>query len=219
VDNIGYLRISNFYTGTIHQYVETALKHFEQQKVQGLIIDIRNNPGGLLDPAIQVANAFLAEGLIVSIQPKNPKDIVRHYTRAGYKTSLTPIVILVNEGTASSAEIMAGALKDHGRAVLMGTKTYGKGSVQTLIPLQNNQSALRLTTANYITPGGYQINGQGIAPDVTVNFDTNIAIKDPLKLQAIGLIKMLNTFNGKDEAPKQEKVKHVTKSKKNKKGF
>ncbi len=222
VDSIGYLRISNFYIGTTSQYTEAALKHFEKQKVKGLIIDIRNNPGGLLDPAIQVANTFLKEGLIVSIQPKNPKDIVRHYAKAGYKTTLKPIVILVNEGTASSAEILAGALKDHQRAVLMGSKTYGKGSVQTLMPLNNNQSALRLTTAYYITPEGHKIDGHGITPDVTVNFDTNISPKDPLKLQAIGLIKMLNTFNGKDDKPKQEKVASVTKApkpKKTKKAF
>lgn len=217
IDNLGYLRISNFYIGTTNQYVETALKHFENQKVKGLIIDIRNNPGGLLDPAIQVANTFLGEGLIVSIQPKNPKDIVRHYAKVGYKTTLKPIVILVNEGTASSAEIMAGALKDHQRAVLMGSKTYGKGSVQTLMPLNNNQSALRLTTAYYVTPAGHKIDGQGITPDVTVNFDTNISTKDPLKLQAIGLIKMLNTFNGKDDKPKQEKIANVPKTSKPKK--
>jgi carboxyl-terminal processing protease len=222
IDNVGYLRISNFYTGTTNQYVETALTHFEKQKTKGLILDIRNNPGGLLDPAIQVANTFLTEGLIVSIQSKNPKDIVRHYARAGYKANITPLIILVNEGTASSAEIMAGALQDHQRAVLMGSKTYGKGSVQTLLPLQNNQSALRLTTATYITPGGHQIDGQGITPDVVVNFDTNISAKDPLKLQAIGLIKMLNTFNGKDTKPKQEKATHVAKdlkARKSKKAF
>lgn len=211
VDNVGYLRISNFYTGTTNQYIEAALKQFEQKMVRGLIIDIRNNPGGLLEPAIQVANAFIPEGLIVSIQPKNPKDIVRHHAKAGYKCILTPIVILVNEGTASSAEILAGALKDQGRAVLMGAKTYGKGSVQTLIPLNNNQSALRLTTAYYITPGGSQIDGQGITPDVTMNFSTNISDKDPLKLQAIGLIKMLNTYQGKDEKPKQVKAVKIIK--------
>ena len=217
VDNVGYLRISNFYTGTTNQYVEAALKQFEQKMVRGLIIDIRNNPGGLLEPAIQVANAFIPEGLIVSIQPKNPKDVVRHHAKGGYKFTLTPIVILVNEGTASSAEILAGALKDQGRAVLMGAKTYGKGSVQTLIPLNNNQSALRLTTAYYITPGGAQIDGQGITPDVTVNFSTNIADKDPLKTQAIGLIKMLNTYQGKDENPKQVKAVKIAKPVKSKK--
>ena len=217
VDNIGYLRISNFYIGTTSQYTEVALKHFEQQKVKGLIIDIRNNPGGLLDPAIQVANAFLKEGLIVSIQSKNPKDIVRHYAKASYKTTLNPVIVLVNEGTASSAEIMAGSLKDQQRAVLMGSKTYGKGSVQTLMPLNNNQSALRLTTAYYITPGGHQIDGQGITPDVTVSFDTNISPKDPLKLQAIGLIKMLNTFNGKDDKPRQIKAIQIGKPLKPKK--
>lgn len=222
VDNVGYLRISNFYSGTTHQHVENALKQLEKQKVKGLIIDIRNNPGGLLDPVIHVINIFLTEGLIVTIQPKNPKDVTRHYAHAGFKTSLSPIVILVNEGTASSAEIMAGALKDHARAVLIGTKTYGKGSVQTLMPLQNNQSALRLTTAHYITPGGHQIDGQGITPNVTVNFDTNVSIKDPLKLQATGLIKMLDIFKPQQEKPKQERIIHAArtpKAKKSKKGL
>ena len=209
IDNVGYLRISNFYTGNVNQHVELALKHFEQQKVKGLIIDIRNNPGGLVDPVIQVVNAFLTEGLIVSIQPKNPKDITRHYARPGYKTSISPIIVLVNEGTASSAEIMAGALQDSQRAILMGAKTYGKGSVQTLIPLQNNQSALRLTTAHYITPGGHKIDKHGITPDVTVNFNTNIATKDPLKLQAIGLIKMQTNLSSQAN---QELKKPITKN-------
>lgn len=168
-EGYGYVRITNFRDKT-HQDLVAALKELEGGKtpLRGLVLDMRNNPGGLLDQAVDVADEFLPRGLIVytdgRIKSQNmkfeatPKDKPRHRY---------PIVVLVNEGSASAAEIVAGALQDHKRALVLGVRTFGKGSVQTVIPLEDG-SGLRLTTARYYTPSGRCIQATGIVPDVSV---------------------------------------------------
>ncbi len=140
------------------------------------MIDLRNNPGGLLDQAIMVSDAFLDRGEIVSTRSRNPEDTQRFSAKNGDLTKGKPLVVLVNGGSASASEIVAGALQDHKRATIMGTRSFGKGSVQTIIPLAGN-GAVRLTTARYYTPSGSSIQAKGISPDVEVLQD----IPDELK--------------------------------------
>ena len=136
-------------------------------KLKGYIIDLRNNPGGLLEEAVTVSDAFLERGEIVSTRGRNAEETQRRAAHTGDLTKGKPIIVLVNGGSASASEIVAGALQDHGRAIVLGTQTFGKGSVQTIIPLSDG-SGLRLTTARYYTPKGYLIQGKGIAPDIKV---------------------------------------------------
>jgi carboxyl-terminal processing protease len=133
----------------------------------GIVLDLRNNPGGLLNEAIKVSDAFLEKGEIVSTRGRNDNDIQHAYARPGDITRGLPIVILINSGSASASEIVAGALKDHRRAILMGTRSFGKGSVQTIVPLPGH-GAMRLTTARYFTPSGVSIQSRGIEPDIEV---------------------------------------------------
>jgi carboxyl-terminal processing protease len=169
-DGIGYVRITNFQDSTNHD-LEAYLKKMKQRLVpfKGLIIDLRNDPGGLLEQAVRVSDEFLKSGLIVYTEGRSRNQNMRFYARPTEEGKLTtaPIVVLINEGSASASEIVAGALKDQKRAVIVGTKSYGKGSVQTIIPLDDG-SALRLTTALYFTPSGVTINEKGINPDVVV---------------------------------------------------
>ena len=137
-------------------------------KLRGLIVDLRNNPGGLLDQAISVSNAFLERGEIVSTRGRNAEDILRFNARAGDLTKSKPLIVLINGGSASASEIVAGALQDHRRATVIGTRSFGKGSVQTIIPLGSGNGALRLTTARYFTPSGRSIQAKGISPDIEV---------------------------------------------------
>jgi len=136
-------------------------------KVKGYVIDLRNNPGGLLNQAIAVSDAFLDKGEIVSTRGRDPRDSERHNARAGDLAGGKPIVVLINEGSASASEIVAGALQDHRRAIVVGAKSFGKGSVQTIMPL-SGEGALRLTTARYYTPSGRSIQALGIEPDILV---------------------------------------------------
>ena len=164
----GYLRISSFRDGTFED-VEAALKDLESDDdpLQGLIFDLRDNPGGLLPEAIKVADIFLEEGTIVSIKGR-AKTHSKTYTAHGNRRKhLYPIVVLINEGSASASEIVAGALRDHHRAVLLGTTTFGKGSVQAVEPLRDG-AGLKLTIARYYTPSGRSIQAKGVAPDVVV---------------------------------------------------
>jgi carboxyl-terminal processing protease len=137
-------------------------------KLKGFIIDLRNNPGGLLDQAISVADAFLEKGEIVSTRGRNADEAQRFNARAGDLTRGKPIIILINGGSASASEIVAGALQDHRRATIIGTRSFGKGSVQTIIPLGSGNGALRLTTARYFTPSGRSIQAKGITPDIEI---------------------------------------------------
>ncbi|MBL9010546.1 MAG: S41 family peptidase [Alphaproteobacteria bacterium] len=169
--DIGYIRISSFNEQT-EAGVAAAFAALEKQggaNLKGYVLDLRNNPGGLLDQSISVSDAFLERGEIVSTRGRDPQDIQRYTARSGDETSGKPVVVLVNGGSASASEIVAGALQDQGRAVVIGTLSFGKGSVQTIIPLGSGEGALRLTTARYYTPSGRSIQAHGIEPDWEVH--------------------------------------------------
>src|SRR3954447_13295811 len=168
--DIGYLRITQFNEQT-YEALRTAIEKIStevgQDKLKGYVIDLRNNPGGLLDQAIMVSDAFLERGEIVSPRGRNAEETQRFNAKAGDLTKGKPLVVLINGGSASASEIVAGALQDHKRATVLGTRSFGKGSVQTIIPLGGN-GALRLTTARYYTPSGRSIQAKGIEPDVEI---------------------------------------------------
>ena len=168
-DNIGYIRVASFNEQT-DPGLRKAFTNLKQQangQLKGIILDLRNNPGGLLDQAVAVSDDFVQQGEIVSTRARHPEDSQRWNAKNGDMTGGLPIVMLINGGSASASEIVAGALQDHHRAVLLGTRSFGKGSVQTVIPLPGN-GAMRLTTARYYTPSGRSIQGLGITPDVEV---------------------------------------------------
>ena len=168
-NNIAYIRITSFNEQT-DVGLNNAMKNLKQQangKLIGVILDLRNNPGGLLDQAVAVSDAFLEKGEIVSTRGKRAEEAQRYNARPGDIASGLPIAVLINGGSASASEIVAGALQDHHRAVLIGTKSFGKGSVQTIIPLAGH-GAMRLTTARYYTPSGRSIQARGIDPDIVV---------------------------------------------------
>jgi carboxyl-terminal processing protease len=169
-DDIGYIRITTFNEQTYDGLEEAIAEiddHLGNEKVKGYVIDLRNNPGGLLDQAIAVSDAFLDRGEIVSTRGRHAEETRRHNARQGDLAEGKPVIVLVNGGSASASEIVAGALQDHGRATVVGTRSFGKGSVQTIIPLGAN-GALRLTTARYFTPSGRSIQAKGIDPDIEV---------------------------------------------------
>jgi len=169
-DGIGYIRLANFQDQTDND-LQNYLRKIRQRLVplKGLILDLRNDPGGLLEQAVRVADEFLSSGMIVYTEGRTPQQSMRFFAKLGQEGErpVFPMVVLINEGSASASEIVAGALKDQKRAVIVGTKSFGKGSVQTIIPLEDG-SALRLTTALYYTPSGQVINEKGIVPDVVV---------------------------------------------------
>jgi len=168
-NNFGYVRITTFNEQTdagLKRAIETIKKDVGAN-LKGYIIDLRNNPGGLLDQAVAVSDAFLEKGEIVSTRGRRTDDATRYNAKAGDLTDGLPLVVLINAGSASASEIVAGALQDHRRAVVLGTKSFGKGSVQTIIPLPGN-GAIRLTTARYYTPSGRSIQAKGIEPDIDV---------------------------------------------------
>jgi carboxyl-terminal processing protease len=146
-------------------------------KLKGYVIDLRNNPGGLLEEAVTVSDSFLERGEIVSTRGRNAEETQRRSARPGDLTKGKPVIVLINGGSASASEIVAGALQDHKRATLIGTRSFGKGSVQTIIPLGAGNGALRLTTARYYTPSGKSIQAKGIVPDIEVLQD----VPDELK--------------------------------------
>ena len=168
-DDIGYIRITTFSEQTspgLKKAVEKLTKEAENG-LAGIVLDLRNNPGGLLSEAIKVTDAFLERGEIVSTRGRDNSDMQHAYARPGDITNGLPVVVLINSGSASASEIVAGALKDHRRAILMGTRSFGKGSVQTIMPMPGH-GAIRLTTARYYTPSGVSIQAKGIAPDIEV---------------------------------------------------
>ena len=164
----GYIKVSQFIERTFPD-LENALSKIESQEkpLKGLILDLRNNPGGLLEQAVKVADLFLDSGIIVYTEGRVEGQKMKFFVQKKEKTREFPMIVLVNGGSASASEIVAGALQDHGRAVILGSQTFGKGSVQTIIPLEDG-SALRLTTARYYTPNGRSIQAQGISPDIAV---------------------------------------------------
>ncbi len=163
---VGYIRLSTFNDNS-YKDMEKAINKLQSEKVIGYVLDLRNNTGGLLDQAVKISDAFINEGEIVSIMSRQEKASRVFYASSGDLIEGKPLVVLINGASASAAEIVAGALQDHHRAVLLGTKSYGKGSVQTLIPM--GDSALKITTARYYTPSGRSIQADGIVPDVEVN--------------------------------------------------
>jgi len=169
-EGYGYIRIAQFQEKTDDDIVNAlaSLKKSNKGKLHGLVLDLRNDPGGLLDQAVRVADHFLPEGkLIVYTEGREKDSKMRFIAQKGEKEPEYPIVVLINSGSASASEIVAGALQDHKRAVIMGTQSFGKGSVQTIIPLSDD-SGLRLTTARYYTPSGRSIQAKGISPDIIV---------------------------------------------------
>ena len=200
-DDIGYIRITQFNEQTF-EGVRSAIQKFESDvpasKFRGFILDLRNNPGGLLDQSIAVVNCFLDRGEIVSTRGRNAEETMRYNAHPGDLSKGKPVVVLINGGSASASEIVAGALQDHKRATILGTRSFGKGSVQTIIPLGQNNGAVRLTTARYYTPSGRSIQAKGIEPDVAVLQDVpdDLKGKDDTKGEASlkGHLK-----NGEDE--------------------
>jgi carboxyl-terminal processing protease len=169
--DIGYIRVTQFNEQTTDG-LKAAINDLNSQlgvdKVKGYVLDLRNNPGGLLDQAISVSDTFLEKGEIVSTRGRNPEETQRFNARPGDLIKNKPLIVLINGGSASASEIVAGALQDHKRATLIGTRSFGKGSVQTIIPLGAGNGALRLTTARYYTPSGRSIQAKGISPDIEV---------------------------------------------------
>jgi len=181
-DNIGYVRIAAFTESTPAELAGaiSRLKDRADGRLNGLILDLRNDPGGLLDAAVEVAGDFIDGGVVVTTRGRTSQD--DHVYRAPATGDLlrgTPIIVLINSASASAAEIVAGALQDHRRATVMGTRSFGKGSVQTIIPLEG-QGAVRLTTALYYTPSGRSIQGEGIAPDIVVTLPKNQQVANAL---------------------------------------
>jgi carboxyl-terminal processing protease len=165
----GYIRLSQFQEKTEGE-LDKAIKALESENkggLKGLILDLRNNPGGLLDQAVKVSDRFIESGVIVSMEGRREDQKVKFYAHPQGTVAPYPLVVLVNGGSASGAEIVAGAIQDHGRGILVGTQTFGKGSVQTIFPMKDG-SGLRLTTARYFTPNGRSIQAKGIIPDILV---------------------------------------------------
>jgi len=178
-EDIGYIRITQF-TGQTTTGLRRAFSDLDNQagnKLKGYVLDLRNNPGGLLDQSISVSDAFLEKGEIVSTRGRNAEETQRFNVRAGDLTKGKPVIVLINGGSASASEIVAGALQDHKRATIIGTRSFGKGSVQTIIPLGSGNGALRLTTARYYTPSGRSIQAKGIVPDIEVLQDVPEELK------------------------------------------
>jgi len=178
-DDIAYIRVTSFNEQTT-EGLKREIANLQNQigdKLKGFIIDLRNNPGGLLEEAVTVSDAFLDRGEIVSTRGRNTEETQRRAAKSGDLTKGKPIMVLVNGGSASASEIVAGALQDHKRATLIGTRSFGKGSVQTIIPLGQGNGALRLTTARYYTPSGKSIQAKGIIPDIEVLQDVPEELK------------------------------------------
>ena len=177
-DGFGYIRVSAFQerTGADLRKAISKLKKSNNKKLKGLVLDLRNNPGGLLSAAVEVSDAFLEGGVVVSIKGREESNTTTYRAKGMDLINEAPIVVLINGGSASASEIVAGALQDHKRAIIMGTLSFGKASVQTVVPLGNG-SALKLTTARYYTPNGTSIQAKGITPDIILD-DVKVSKKD-----------------------------------------
>jgi carboxyl-terminal processing protease len=185
-DDVGYLRIARFgeqTTSELHKALAEIGKRVPADKLSGFVLDLRNNPGGLLDQAVSVSSTFMTRGEVVSIRGREASDMQRFTARGGDLTKGKPLVVLINGGSASASEIVAGALHDHKRATVVGTRSFGKGSVQTIMPLGEDKGALALTTARYFTPSGRSIQALGVAPDIEVLQDVPAELKGQVELQ------------------------------------
>ena len=203
-EDVGYIRITQFNEQTfegLRNKIEEISKKIPDDKLKGFIIDLRNNPGGLLDQAIAVSDSFLDRGEIVSTRGRNAEETQRYNARSGDLAKGKPVIILINGGSASASEIVAGALQDHRRATVLGTRSFGKGSVQTIIPLGSN-GAIRLTTARYYTPAGRSIQAKGITPDIEVLQELPDELKGKAETRGeAGLRGHLNAEDGKEAEP------------------
>jgi carboxyl-terminal processing protease len=180
-DDVGYIRITQFsgrVADDLKQAVQTLSGKIPADRLKGYVLDLRNNPGGLLDQAVRVAGAFLISGEIVSVRGRDPSEVQRFNAAPGDLIDGKPLIVLINGGSASASEIVAGALQDQKRATIIGTRTFGKASVQTIIPLGQGNGALRLTTARYYTPSGHSLQAQGVAPDIEVLQDVPKEVAD-----------------------------------------
>ena len=191
-NNIGYIRLTSFNENSGKQ-IKKEIENFEKNKdINSYILDLRNNPGGLLSQAIKISDFFLDNGEIVSTKSRKPSENRRWFAKEGDLTNGKTLIVLINYGSASASEIVAGALKDHKRAILLGENSYGKGSVQSIIPLKN-EGAIRLTVAKYYLPSGKSISEVGVSPDIEVNEATNnFRIKTETDNQLNYAIKLLN---------------------------
>ena len=189
--NIGYIRLTSFNENSGKQ-IKREIKKFEnEKKVNSYILDLRNNPGGLLSQAIKISDFFLDNGEIVSTKSRKNSENRKYFADQGDLTNGKTLIVLINYGSASASEIVAGALKDHKRAILLGENSYGKGSVQSIIPLKNN-GAIRLTIAKYYLPSGKSISEVGVSPDIEINEDSdNFKIKTETDNQLNYAIKLL----------------------------
>ncbi len=205
INNVGYVRLTTF-SETTTEGLKTAVEKIKKEigdNFLGLILDLRNNPGGLLNQSISVSDAFLNQGEIVSTKGRKNDDASRVFAKKGDIINGKPLIVLINSGSASASEIVAGALKDHSRAIIIGTRSFGKGSVQSIIPLAGN-GAMRLTTARYYTPSGISIQAKGIQPDIIVEAGITEANKDKKKNRREENLKGAldnKTTKSKDENP------------------
>ncbi|MDA1134865.1 MAG: S41 family peptidase [Proteobacteria bacterium] len=210
INNVGYVRLTTF-SETTTEGLKTAVEKIKKEigdNFLGLILDLRNNPGGLLNQSISVSDAFLNQGEIVSTKGRKNDDASRVFAKKGDIINGKPLIVLINSGSASASEIVAGALKDHSRAIIIGTRSFGKGSVQSIIPLAGN-GAMRLTTARYYTPSGISIQAKGIQPDIIVEAGITEANKDKKKNRREENLKGSldnKTTKSKDENP-EPKIK------------
>ena len=198
-EDVGYIKITSF-TEQTHDNLEAAIKKIREEagdeKIKGYVLDLRLNPGGLLDQAVSVSDTFLDRGEIVSTRGRNDSETRRYSARPGDLTGGKPVIVLMNGGSASASEIVAGALQDHRRATVLGTQSFGKGSVQTIIPLGAN-GALRLTTALYYTPSGTSIQAKGITPDIKVEQPLPDELKG--RVEARGESELRGHITGQEE--------------------
>ena len=191
--NIGYVRLKSFNENSDNQFLKSIRKFNKNKNIKGYIIDLRNNPGGLLTQAINITDFFLNDGEIVSTKGRKVSETRKFFARKGDEVNGKPVVVLINNGSASAAEILAGALKDHKRAIILGENSYGKGSVQSIIPLTNG-GGMRLTISKYYLPSGKSISEVGVTPDILVEeIDDNFQINSEKDNQLNYAIKLFNS--------------------------
>ena len=210
--DIAYIRITTFNEQTfdgLKSAMEKLAADIGPDKIKGYIIDLRNDPGGLLDQAIAVSDAFLNQGEIVSTRGRHAEETQRYNARTGDLAAGKPVIVLVNGGSASASEIVAGALQDHRRATILGTRSFGKGSVQTIIPLGSTNGALRLTTARYFTPSGRSIQAKGIDPDIEVTQELPPEIAAEVPPEPRGEASLKGHLAGEDDTEKSGSQAYV----------
>ncbi|MBB3167136.1 S41 family peptidase [Simiduia aestuariiviva] len=204
-DDYGYVRIAQFQIGTGKDMIDAINKLQKERPLQGIVLDLRNNPGGVLQASVEVVDAFVEQGLIVYTEGRIENADNSYSATRGDITNGLPIVVLINDGSASASEIVAGALQDHKRAIILGTESFGKGSVQTVIPI-SEERAIKLTTALYFTPSGRSIQAQGIAPDIHVERAKLTAIRPRSQFTEADLSGHLNNGNGGEESRAKQRA-------------